>query len=692
VSSDVQSNSALYCPVCGVELQRQQDAFLCRACARAWPTRDGIASFRETDVYGGDDPRPEFRALLEDIRQRGWDEAVHHRLPRANRERYRDIFDPRLADWFYVIDIGARGRALDLGSEWGGLSMRLAKLFDDVVAVDSVWERIEFARMLFEHEGLGNVTQVHAGIGELPLARESFDLIVIGDWFEWAALWGDERDPAVAQRSVLTKLHSLLRAGGTLCLTVRNRCALSAMLGRIRRRTGQGGLRHSAAGYRRLLTAAGFAEVEGLAAFPSHSHPRMLVPLADPSRLAWATELSLARRARKLSGPARLAHLVSRRRAVARLACSLSESFVFAARRPGWEGARACPAAPAPGATSLPRQLRERITDEWADLGLGGPRPSSISVVQFSGNWERGGKVNWFAFIERAESPALVAKIARAPAEAERVSNEHEALAWLCSLDASVGRHVPRPLARWDIDGHLVSLQQSVPGRPLTGQLGRESADAAVVRALRMCLPFLTDLALQTRRDLPRGAGHPCLSALIDRALSEATSPRYPERTRELLRGLAGLAQEGQETRCAPFTVTHHGDMSAGDLLADGNGFRVIDWEWSVREGLPFADLVCVGISVASMSGSHTIAATMQALTADDAQGAPFETVSELGRAYCASLGLSEGARRPLAAAALLNLMLRMPNSRLSVLQLTLPSDDVPPIAAAGALLGMRAR
>jgi hypothetical protein len=78
----------------------------------------------------------------------------------------------------------------------------------------------------------------------------------------------------------------------------------------------------------------------------------------------------------------------------------------------------------------------------------------------------------------------------------------------------------------------------------------------------------------------------------------------------------------------------------------------------------------------------------MQALIGPPAAPSePLRKVGELARAYCASLGLSEQARRPLAAAALLNLMVRMPDSRLSLLQLTLPSEQVPVIAAAKALV-----
>jgi hypothetical protein len=362
--------------------------------------------------------------------------------------------------------------------------------------------------------------------------------------------------------------------------------------------------------------------------------------------------------------------------------------LVTFARRPGAAlDAAAEPVAP-PREQSLPRLLGSRIIAEWNGIGLTGPSPSAISVVQLSGNWERGGKVNWFIFPSQHRRPVLVAKIARTAADAERLRHEHDTMLWLRSLSRELSGHIPEALALWEISGHLVSLQQAGGYPPLSGALPGGQADVAVVRALQLCCPFLAEIGLATRTDLPDGAVHPWLNHLIGEALLAAESPRYPPLTQRLFSGLARLAEEGQRQRCVPFAVAHHGDMSAGDFLTRGHDYRVIDWEWAVREGLPFVDLVHMAVSAASPSGPAAIAATMKALTGPPGgPSEPLERVGELARAYCATLELSEQARRPLAAAALLNLMVRMPDSRLSLLQLTLPSEQVPVIAAAKALV-----
>jgi len=684
----VDAGFTLCCPACQGELQLQQEAFLCGVCGRVWERHMGVASFSDTDRYWGRDPRSEVRTILEDARQQGWDEAVHRQLPARDRDTYRRIFDPRRVDWFYLGSVEQRRVALELGAGWGGVSLRLARLFDRVVAVDGVLDRTRFAQLLFEEDGIENAVAVHADPSALPLRRESCDLVVMGDGFEYAHSWSNEPGPTAAQRSLLSNAYLLLRPGGSLCMGVTNRCSASSILARVRGGGRGTSLSHTVFGYRRLLESAGFAEVETYAAFPSHHHPRMMVPLSDPAKLAWASELSLARRARKLGTAGRMIHRLVATPAIASLACFLSDSLVIWARRPSVPATETGRAQKA----GFAQLLRERIIAEWSELGLGSPRPSSVSVVQFSGNWDRGGKVNWLVFPDHGRKPALVAKIARVRADGTRVAHEHEIMQWLRSLPGAVSAHIPTPLARWEVSGHTISLQEAAGYPPLSGALAGDSAEGAVVKALRLGLPFLAELALATRRDLLPGTEHPYLGELVANALSAAESPRYPPLTRELLTGLAHLAEQAQQERCVPFTAAHHGDMSVGDLLADGKGaFRVIDWEWAVERGLPFVDLVCLGISAASMKGAAAIAPTMVALTSPMPVREPYGVISEIASDYCSRLGLSDAARRPLAAAALLNLMLHMPNSRLSVLELSLPSQSDPAIAGAQTLLGLGA-
>jgi SAM-dependent methyltransferase len=696
----------LCCPICRTALAVAQGALRCEACGRSWPFRKGIASFHDGRSEGRELPGAQVESVLRRAGEGDWEELLHRRFPREDPVGYWHIYDPPCADWFHLGQVPARRLAivLGLGMGPGAVPMRLARLFTHVIAVDWVWERVEFARQLLAHEGLRNVTVVHGDLGALPLPQAEADLVVLIGEFERAAFHGERSGAEAAQRALLADLFSLLRPGGSLCLGTSNRFAVAHLLGRpdhgrpswagvlprllgrlygaLRGEGAQHALSHSPAGYRRLLTGAGFADVRSYAAFPSHYHPRVLVPRSDPARLAWLARLSLARRGRRLGAGTRLVHRLASSRAAAVAGSLVCGSLITWARRPSLTG----DAEPAPAPqVSLSQGLRERLLSEWSQLGLRGA-PRALSIVQLSGNWDRGGKVNWFVFPDGSREPAVVAKVARTPADADRMDNEYRMLGWLRSQGPSVSDHIPRPLARWEISGHLVTLQQYAPWPPLTKQVVGKHAEAAVLYALRTALPFLTELALAGREECPPGAGNPYLAHLIAESRRAAAGAHYQPATRELLGGLADLAAEAAGLS---FTVPHQGDVSAADILFAGpREFHVLDWEWSARQGVPLIDVVSLALSSASRHNAETVRHTIRALAMLPVPpGKEQAGLDALVDGYCAALGVRRDWRRGLVAAALLNAMLRTPECRISHLIISLPDEADELIVAARALL-----
>ena len=720
MASEMRSGSGirLCCPTCGALLEAREDSLLCRACGRRHRRREGIGSFTEDAGEAAGEAGPRFEEVARDVREHGWRVTAHRLLARGSPDTHEEVFLPRLADWFYLGDVERRELAVDLEAGRGGLAMRLAGLFDHVVAVEQAWDRVKFAEMLFRHEGVANATLVHAEADALPLAEGSFDLVVLGEGFTRAALRGKEADAERAQRGMLEKARRLLRPGGSLFLMVTNRFApgcltgrrdhgrppwagvlppsLGKLYGRLWREPERHALTHSPAGYRRLLESAGLTEVRVHAAFPSCRDPRVIVPLADPGKLAWAVRLSLGRRAKKLGLGSRMAHRLAGCACIARAASRFSGSLILCARRPAAgaeESLEPGRAAAAASSGSVPaqrggllREFRERVGDEWAELGLGGPRPASISVVQMSGNWDEGGKVNWFVFPGRSQRAALVARMARTRSGAGRIEHEHEVLRRLRSLGSEVSDHIPRPVARWEIEGHAVVIQEYTPWPPLRRELGRMPPGEAIAHALGKVMPFLTQLAAETRRDLPGEAEHPYLKGLVEEARKASRDPEYAEEVQEVCAGLAEVVRRGHGV--VRFTVAHHHDLNATDLLVSGEKFVVLDWEWAAEEGLPLLDLMALGISAASVHGASAVAEATRALAGLPLDPrSPFRAAADLARSYCASVGLDEKALAPLAAAAVLHPIVRVRDSCVSSRRFTAPDDDEAVLVAGRALL-----
>jgi SAM-dependent methyltransferase len=674
----------------------------------SWPAREGIASFLSTDFYWGEITRPEMRALLEDIAKRGWQEVVYRELPRRYPDRYRYIFHPIRADWFYLGGVQQRQAALDLGAGWGGLSLRLSRLFHQVVAVEAVWERIKFASMLFQQEGASNVLPLHADIHHLPLPKESFDLVVMNGVLEWAALGGEAADPEAAQRKLLAKVWELLRPGGSLYIGIENRFALIFLIGgrdhgqsrgmgvlprplarwygRLSGVPGRHPLTHSPAGYRRLLQQNGFDDIQFYCAFPSYSYPRVLIPLTHPTMLAWAAKRSSDWRMDSMSLPARVAHRLAAHPTVARLVCPRAESLAIWARRPPAQTRASCSAgsqpAPADAGSAeavhpegLAQQVLALIRARWSELGLrsadGGAKRSSpreLAMLQLSGNWEACGKISWFVFPEHSPEPAVVVKVARTPSHGDRLANEHHTLSALQAISADLARHIPRPLALWEAEGHLISVQEYLPGRAISRLAWARPPQAAIATVLGTCAPFLTQLGCETRLGLRRGKQHPFLRPLLERATFVTRSQGCSAEAQTLLRGLLQLARQAEAADLP--VVAHHGDLNTFDILIPcppkprrrGNGpeFRVTDWEWSTSAGLPFLDLVTLGIlaaePVARRQSNAIQAATRALIGAHPLPGEPvYPEVREIASEYCRNLGVEDELRLPLAAAALLH-------------------------------------
>lgn len=723
----VMSDDMLCCPRCGTQLLRDR-SFRCACCSRVWPEREGIPSFLGTDFYWGEISRPEMRTILEGIDRRGWEQVVHRELPRQYPNRYRYVFHPIRADWFYVGGVRQRRAALDLGAGWGGLSLQLSKLFHEVVAVEAVWERIKFASMLFDHERAANVRAIHADVHDLPLPPESFDLVAMNGVLEWAALTGEAADPETAQRNLLAKALSLLRPGGSLYIGIENRFALIFLLGgRDHGRPRWMGmlprplarwygklsgvperhpLTHSAAGYRRLLEEAGFEGIRFHTAFPSYSYPRALIPFSNPSMLPWAARKSSDWRIDSLSFYSKLAHRLVSSRLVARAAYPRAESFAIWAHRPE----RAVPEAnarprlnatggtPAPGSSRassgdrepLVDQVVKRVKAKWDEFGLRLPLPSRISALQLSGNWEAGGRVTWFLFANEAREPMLVARASRTASEGGRVANEHDALVRLQGMGDEVSTHVPRPLALWKNSNHWISLQEYVPGRAVFRVGAKKLAPMSVERVLRRCAPFLAGLACETRRDVRPADEHPYLSPLLHRASRVAESPDCSPEAKALLDRLLLIAR-GTDGIGLP-VVAHHGDLNVFDILAFKQRFWVTDWEWFALDGLPFLDLVALATAAAervAQRDNGVLPATILALVGANGRAPEgvYRSVQEIADAYCAALELSDEMRLPLAAATLLHCFVKERDGVYEGKRYVDPPDSNPWVTAARALM-----
>jgi SAM-dependent methyltransferase len=112
-------------------------------------------------------------------------------------------YPSRLADVLAErLSLDGRGRLLDLGCGPGSLTLLLARLFDDVLAVDADADMLRVGAAEATRRGIANVTWLHANAEDLgDIGR--FQVVTLAQSFHW-----------MDRRAVAEKIRGWLQPGG----------------------------------------------------------------------------------------------------------------------------------------------------------------------------------------------------------------------------------------------------------------------------------------------------------------------------------------------------------------------------------------------------------------------------------------------------------------------------------------------
>jgi SAM-dependent methyltransferase len=291
----------LVCPGCEAPLAKSSERLDCTNCGRSARVVSGVPHFVEEFPYWGEIPLEQMQELNRRAAGSYWKSALLEFDNPAVKQASLMMTNLDRVNWQWLIDLPQGSRVLDIGGGTGTVSHALALHYREVIALEPVLERVEFMRRRFRQEGLSNVKVVRSSVWNLPFGPKSFDLVAMNEVLKWSAE-GSAEGPKELQARALRKAFSLLRPGGYLYLGIENRTILSSLVGYPDARGLPGvpvfpcplehgyarwhgsapwrrSYLHSSRGYRRLLKAAGFKEVEIYHALPSCNHPRFYLPL-----------------------------------------------------------------------------------------------------------------------------------------------------------------------------------------------------------------------------------------------------------------------------------------------------------------------------------------------------------------------------------------------------------------------------
>jgi len=306
----------LRCLQCNEKIECGPEQCVCRKCGAAWPVRNGIPRFFQSDHYWGEVDRNQAIELVEAARRGSWREAIRTRFT-GNDNMRLGLLDLQRASWGPMLGLDEQSTVLDVGSGYGAITHSLSRCAGEVYSVEAVAERIDFTRERLRHEQIRNVVLVQASATALPLAEKSFDLVVVNGVLEWVGEWDLAVDPRTVQIRFLRKICGLLKNDGVLVIGIENRFGRGLFLGDqdhsglpytslVPRPLASFMLRHSskphyrthlnvrkqyrtytysARGYRKLLSEAGFENMTAYWADPGYNQPYHLVPLAAKDRV-----------------------------------------------------------------------------------------------------------------------------------------------------------------------------------------------------------------------------------------------------------------------------------------------------------------------------------------------------------------------------------------------------------------------
>lgn len=282
------------CPDTDTPLFREHDRLVSSNAARSYSIRDGVPCFLRYEPVED----PETVSRLDDLnkaaREKGWLEALKEHFP----EYVRYVTDPGRLSYIDLLPMAENDRVLEIGPGLGQHTCRLATSTKAVHALEVVPGQAAFALERCRQGGASNVFVACGGDDcRLPYKDECFDVAVANLVFEWCGTRARGVDPGTSQRRLLGELKRVLRPGGALYLSTKNRYALRLLLGGrdehaygmrfgnalprcvtklllpMRPRREAKGLLHSYAALSRMLKQSGFERVESYWAVPDMRYP-----------------------------------------------------------------------------------------------------------------------------------------------------------------------------------------------------------------------------------------------------------------------------------------------------------------------------------------------------------------------------------------------------------------------------------
>lgn len=237
--------------------------------------------------------------------------------------------------------------------------------------------------------------------------------------------------------------------------------------------------------------------------------------------------------------------------------------------------------------------LKQYLLQNWDRICSEKNRPKELSFIEIVGMRNYPGKVLFLIFSDKCEDPVLLAKISRFQDDNTILEREYENLKYInmdCN-DERIKKSIPIPILYEDIAGYKVLLTNAFRGISINRfhlprlLFNKKTVASNCQKVINWLVRFHKEMKVNKvfgEKDFLKEVKEPIESFLN---IFEVSNEE-----KNFLCKMKNLGQEflGRET----LLFFRQGDFSPANILYKKNEIKVIDWEFSKKEGLPLHDIL----------------------------------------------------------------------------------------------------
>lgn len=223
----------LVCPTCKMKVGIVNSTIECLKCHSTWPIVNGIPCFIKDEFYWGEVglSREEMISLNNGLAKEYWKDVLRKHYSSKIRGYYYFYTNLSRASWYKLLLLPKESIVLDVGAGMGTISDALSRVYENVVSLEPVLERVNFMQKRFEQENLTNIEIIRSNISTMPFPKNSFDLVVLNGILEWLPLSDRKKNPQKTQLGNLQKLYDIIKPKRFLYIGIENRIYYRFFLG-----------------------------------------------------------------------------------------------------------------------------------------------------------------------------------------------------------------------------------------------------------------------------------------------------------------------------------------------------------------------------------------------------------------------------------------------------------------------------